>query len=173
MKLTCNLSDYEAATFWLNTLPSSSIMVASTEPLVMCAIGTNCRLKRGSPLSYAERAQRLEAVSDHSAQTLLAALKRFVARRGIPSDVCSDRGKNCKGIANHLKQIFQILRSEEIHNFRMEHPPQISDYLFAGIGYNKSSKYSGSDGPEIIYITYKADPKDILKELIYKLEIGW
>ncbi|GFY45408.1 hypothetical protein TNIN_485551 [Trichonephila inaurata madagascariensis] len=44
MKLTCNLSDYEAATFWLNTLPSSSVMVASTEPLVMCAIGTNCVL---------------------------------------------------------------------------------------------------------------------------------
>ncbi|GFS62757.1 hypothetical protein TNIN_279121, partial [Trichonephila inaurata madagascariensis] len=54
----------------------------------------------------------------------------------------------------------------------MKHPPQISDYLFAGIGDNKSSKYSGSDGPEIIYITYKADPKDILKELNYKLEIG-
>ncbi|GFS62760.1 hypothetical protein TNIN_46941 [Trichonephila inaurata madagascariensis] len=54
MKLTCNLSDYEAATFWLNTLPSSSVMVASKEPLVMCAIGINCRLKRGSPLSYAE-----------------------------------------------------------------------------------------------------------------------
>ncbi|GFY74081.1 transposon Tf2-6 polyprotein [Trichonephila inaurata madagascariensis] len=28
-------------------------------------------------------------------------------------------------------------------------------------------------GSEIIYITYKAGPKDILKELIYKLEIGW
>ncbi|GFY42637.1 integrase catalytic domain-containing protein [Trichonephila inaurata madagascariensis] len=68
-------------------------------------------------------AQRLEAVSDHSAQTLLATLKRFIARRGIPSDVTSDRGKNFKGIANCLKQIFQILRSEEIQNFRTSAPP--------------------------------------------------
>ncbi|GFY54030.1 DUF5641 domain-containing protein [Trichonephila inaurata madagascariensis] len=84
--------------------------------------------KRASNCSIGSRkssggAQRLEAVSDHSAQTLLAALKRFVARRGIPSDVCSDRGKNFKGIANRLKQIFQILRSEEIHNFRNSEPP--------------------------------------------------
>ncbi|GFY70160.1 hypothetical protein TNIN_444541 [Trichonephila inaurata madagascariensis] len=78
MKLTCNLSDYEADTFCLNNLPSSSVMVASTEPLVMCAIGTNCRVKRGSPLSYAETIRTLHQSSrDYAFQFLTASRLYF------------------------------------------------------------------------------------------------
>lgn len=63
------------------------------------------------------KAIHLEVVSDLSAQALLAALRRFFARRGLPSDIFSDNGKNFKGVANHFKQIFQIIRSEAVQNF--------------------------------------------------------
>ncbi|GFU60122.1 integrase catalytic domain-containing protein [Trichonephila clavipes] len=39
------------------------------------------------------KAVHLGAVSDFSSAAFLAALKRFVARRGLPSDVYSDNGK--------------------------------------------------------------------------------
>ncbi|GFV99316.1 integrase catalytic domain-containing protein [Trichonephila clavipes] len=67
------------------------------------------------------KAVHLEAVSDLSSATFLAALKRLVARRGLPSDVYSDNGKNFKGVANYLKQLFQIIRSETIQNFATSH----------------------------------------------------
>ncbi|GFY25750.1 integrase catalytic domain-containing protein [Trichonephila clavipes] len=67
------------------------------------------------------KAVPLEAVSDLSSAAFLAALKRFVERRGLPSDVYSDNGKNFKGVANYLKQLFQIIRSETIQNFATSH----------------------------------------------------
>ncbi|GFX31570.1 hypothetical protein TNCV_688181 [Trichonephila clavipes] len=51
MKQTCNLLDYEADTYWLSTLPRSSVTVTSTEPLVMCAIGTTIVALREASLS--------------------------------------------------------------------------------------------------------------------------
>lgn len=63
------------------------------------------------------KAVHLEAVSDLSSSAFLASLRRFVSRRGLPSDIYSDNGKNFKGVANHIKQLFQIIRSEDIQNF--------------------------------------------------------
>lgn len=63
------------------------------------------------------KAIHIEVVSDLSAQALLAALRRFTSRRGLPSDIFSDNGKNFKGVSNHLKQLFQIVQSDDIQNF--------------------------------------------------------
>lgn len=63
------------------------------------------------------KAVHLEAVSDLSSSAFLASLKRFVSRRGLPSDIFSDNGKNFKGAANYLKQLFQIIRSESVQHF--------------------------------------------------------
>ncbi|GFX00280.1 integrase catalytic domain-containing protein [Trichonephila clavipes] len=67
------------------------------------------------------KAVHLEVVSDLSPAAFLAALRRFVARRRLPSDVYSGNGKNFKGVANYLKQLFQIIRSETIQNFANSH----------------------------------------------------
>ena len=51
------------------------------------------------------KAVHLEAVTDLSTGAFLAALKRFVARRGIPSNIYSDNGSNLQGAASGLREI--------------------------------------------------------------------
>ncbi|CAI6357195.1 unnamed protein product [Macrosiphum euphorbiae] len=55
----------------------------------------------------ATKAIHLEIVSDLTADAFLAALDRFVARRGVPAHVYSDCGTNYVGAARQLKQIFR------------------------------------------------------------------
>ncbi|GBO02583.1 hypothetical protein AVEN_267943-1 [Araneus ventricosus] len=53
-------------------------------------------------VSMCTKAVHLDAVSDLSSQALLAALRRFISRRGCPSDIYSDDRKklnsSCKSI---------------------------------------------------------------------------
>ncbi|XP_060873756.1 uncharacterized protein LOC132947470 [Metopolophium dirhodum] len=52
------------------------------------------------------KAVHLEAVSDISTDAFLAALDRFVARRGIPDSMYTDCGTNYVGAAKQLKKLF-------------------------------------------------------------------
>jgi len=51
------------------------------------------------------KAVHIEVVSDLSTNTFLAALQRFVARRGTPSDIYTDCGTNFKGADQELRNI--------------------------------------------------------------------
>lgn len=57
-------------------------------------------------ICMAVKAIHVEIVSDLTTEAFLAALDRFVARRGIPSDVYSDCGTNYVGAARQLKMLF-------------------------------------------------------------------
>ncbi|GBM23791.1 hypothetical protein AVEN_271145-1 [Araneus ventricosus] len=63
------------------------------------------------------KAVHLEAVSDLSSQALLEALRRFISRRGCPSDIYYDNGKNFTGLANELKALFDILKSTPVQEY--------------------------------------------------------
>jgi len=52
------------------------------------------------------KAVHLEIVSDLSTPAFLAALDRFVARRGLPSDIYSDCGTNFVGASKQLRKFF-------------------------------------------------------------------
>ncbi|XP_063919435.1 uncharacterized protein LOC135134639 [Zophobas morio] len=54
------------------------------------------------------KAVHLEMVSELSTK---ASLNRFTARRGLPSDIYSDCGRNFLGAARHLREVSQFLRS--------------------------------------------------------------
>ncbi|XP_025407128.1 uncharacterized protein LOC112681080 [Sipha flava] len=54
---------------------------------------------------FAVRAVHLELVSDLSTEAFMAALNRFVARRGLPSDIFSDCGTNFIGADNQLRTL--------------------------------------------------------------------
>lgn len=58
------------------------------------------------------RAIHLELVTDYSSSTFLSALKRFVSRRGIPSNIYSDIGRNFVGADKELRRIFKTLKSD-------------------------------------------------------------
>lgn len=55
---------------------------------------------------FATRAIHLELVSDYSSATFIAALKRFVSRRGIPAALYSDNGTTFQGADKELRQAF-------------------------------------------------------------------
>ncbi|XP_053682304.1 uncharacterized protein LOC128732893 [Sabethes cyaneus] len=76
-------------------------------------------------ICFATRAVHLEAVSQLTTKAFLAALRRFVSRRGHCGHIYSDNGTNFVGAAQEMKQWFQKARSND-HNRR------VSDYLAMG-----------------------------------------
>ncbi|XP_075152559.1 uncharacterized protein LOC142226424 [Haematobia irritans] len=72
--------------------------------------GRACLITKGYVsifVCFATKAVHLEAVSDLSTATFLAAVSRFVSRRGCPSDIFSDNGTNFVGASRTLKAEFR------------------------------------------------------------------
>ncbi len=67
-------------------------------------------------VSFSVRAVHLEPVSDLSAEAFLAALRRFMSRRGKPKEMFSDNGTNFVGVSRELKQLYKFLRKETTQN---------------------------------------------------------
>ncbi|XP_029179167.1 uncharacterized protein LOC114946687 [Nylanderia fulva] len=65
----------------------------------------------------ATRAIHLEYVSDYSSEGFLAAFRRFVSRRGLPSDVYSDNGTNFVGADRELRLAFiKTCKDRAVHD---------------------------------------------------------
>ncbi|UYV72585.1 hypothetical protein LAZ67_9003861 [Cordylochernes scorpioides] len=65
---------------------------------------------------FCTKAVHIEIVSDLSSAAFLAALKRFISRRGKP-DIFSDNGTNFRGANNILREQFGILKASTIQKF--------------------------------------------------------
>ncbi|GFW52391.1 integrase catalytic domain-containing protein [Trichonephila clavipes] len=61
----------------------------------------------------------IELVSDLPSQAFIAALKRFMARRGKCAKLFSDNGKNFVGASNEIKKLLEIVRKpdEKLANY--------------------------------------------------------
>ncbi|GFX86664.1 integrase catalytic domain-containing protein [Trichonephila clavipes] len=71
-------------------------------------------------ICFTVKAIHLEIVSDLTTEAFLAALNRFVARRGRPIEIHSDNGWNFVGANNELRKILKALftgKMEEIMDF--------------------------------------------------------
>ena len=62
---------------------------------------------------FAVKAVHLELVSDLTTAAFIAALRRFIARRGKPSIIWSDHGTNFVGAARELKELYTFLRNQD------------------------------------------------------------
>lgn len=67
---------------------------------------------------FATKAVHLEVVSDLTTEAFIAALKRFIARRGICKNIYSDNGTNFVGANNELMKHHQVVsRDERLKHF--------------------------------------------------------
>jgi hypothetical protein len=129
--LRCGV-DY-AGPFMLRTMaPRSKTLIKSYLAIFVC---------------FTTRAVHLEMVSSLSTDHFLAAFRRFIARRGCPSDVYSDCGTNFVGAAKELadllqqssQQVADSLSKEGIHwHFNPPGAPHFGGLWEAGV---KSVKF--------------------------------
>lgn len=63
---------------------------------------------------FITKAVHCELVEDLSTEAFLAALDRFVARRGIANEIYCDNATNFQGAANELRQCLQFLKKSDI-----------------------------------------------------------
>jgi len=59
------------------------------------------------------KAVHLEIVSDLSTDSFVATLRRFIARRGLCSQIISDNGTNFVGAVRQLKELYEFLSKEQ------------------------------------------------------------
>lgn len=59
------------------------------------------------------KAVHIELVHHLSSASFVAALQRFVSRRGLPAHVYSDNGTNFVGASRHLTEVYQWLKNED------------------------------------------------------------
>ena len=60
---------------------------------------------------FSTKAVHLELCSDLSAETFIDALRRFTARRGLPSHIYCDNGRNFVGAAKELTEVAHLMQS--------------------------------------------------------------
>ncbi|XP_055630624.1 uncharacterized protein LOC129771224 [Toxorhynchites rutilus septentrionalis] len=68
-------------------------------------------------ICFSSKAVHIELVSDLSTNAFIAALRRFIARRGLPNEIHSDNGTNFRGANNALADLYHLLNrksSQEI-----------------------------------------------------------
>ncbi|XP_055614898.1 uncharacterized protein LOC129761208 [Toxorhynchites rutilus septentrionalis] len=62
---------------------------------------------------FSTKAVHLELVCDLTTEAFIAALRRFVARRGLPMEVHSDNGTNFVGAKNILNELYNTMNSKK------------------------------------------------------------
>ena len=62
-------------------------------------------------ICFASKAVHLEAVSSLTTDAMVAALRQFIARRGIPSQIVSDNATNLVGARRDLDDLENVVRS--------------------------------------------------------------
>lgn len=66
-------------------------------------------------ICFSTKACHLELVSDLSSECFLNCLKRFISRRGKPTNIYSDNGTNFVGAQNNLQEFFNFIKSRPVH----------------------------------------------------------
>lgn len=73
-------------------------------------------------ICFATKAVHIELATDLSTEAFLNVFKRFISRRGCPSDIYSDNGLNFVGADHQLKELATLFRNQAIQQ-------QIVDYM--------------------------------------------
>ena len=153
--VTCKRQSVKPSDQLLGQLPAERVTPASTFNKVGVDYAGPFQIKYGhvrKPIvlkayiclfvCLAVKAVHLELVSDLTAEAFIAALRRFVARRGCPSLIWSDHGTNFVGANRELRE-FNVFLSSQItqgaisefcssHNIEWKYIPERSPH-FGGL----------------------------------------
>lgn len=123
--VTCQKIYARTASQQMGQLPSSRTQPSFPFGTVGIDFAGPIWIKRGNPrkptilksylcvfIDFTCRATHLEVVSDMTTEAFLAALSRFVGRRGIPTTVYTDNGSNFLGADSELRKMLDLLKSE-------------------------------------------------------------
>lgn len=77
-------------------------------------------------ICFSSKAVHLEIVNDLSTKAFLNCLKRFVARRGKPSNIYSDNATNFVGAKNEIKQLYKLIQNNQQDIINHLSPDRIS-----------------------------------------------
>ena len=69
---------------------------------------------------FASKAVHIECVSDMTTLGCIAAIRRFISRRGCPSQVFSDNGTNFGGAANEIQQMQEVLSNKHDNSLQSQ-----------------------------------------------------
>ena len=76
-------------------------------------------------ICFCTKAVHLELVSDMTTEAFIAALDRFISRRGLPLHLHSDNGSNFLGAKNELAEYYKLMNSKEtqnaVHSYVFDH----------------------------------------------------
>lgn len=61
---------------------------------------------------FITKAVHVELVTDLTTEAFLACLKRFISRRGLPTQIFCDNAKTFKGASNTLKELYDLFNSK-------------------------------------------------------------
>ncbi|XP_043251669.1 uncharacterized protein LOC122396939 [Colletes gigas] len=74
---------------------------------------TNVKVYVAIFICLAVKAVHIELVSDLTSEAFIAALRRFIARRGYCMNIHSDNGTNFVGASNELRELRNLLQSDD------------------------------------------------------------
>lgn len=69
---------------------------------------------------FATKSMHIEVVSDLSTDTFIAALTRFISRRGVPSDLYLDNATNFVGASNHFHKVVKTLIHDKTNQSKLQ-----------------------------------------------------
>ena len=120
--LVCKRRAPKAMSQMMGELPAPRVNPASCFKNTGLDYAGPISMKRGNPrrpsiikgylaifVCLATKAVHIEVVSDQSTETLVAALKRFISLKGLPTDIYSDNGTNFVGARNELHELYLLL----------------------------------------------------------------
>ncbi|XP_025831267.1 uncharacterized protein LOC112904716 [Agrilus planipennis] len=123
--ITCFRANPRSITPLMGSLPRPRVI--PSPPFSNCGVDyagpVNIKEKRGRGsktfkayicifVCFATKGIHLELVTSLTAEACMAAIRRFISRRGLPQHIYSDNGTNFVGTKSDIQQLYQLIRNQ-------------------------------------------------------------
>ncbi|KAL0859999.1 hypothetical protein ABMA27_010314 [Loxostege sticticalis] len=111
--ITCTRYKAESAKQLMGSIPKERVLQARVFEKVGIDYCGPFEIKQSTiRRSIISKAIHLEVVSDMTSDSFISALKRFISRRGLPSDIFCDNAQTFKGADKQIKELYRLLKND-------------------------------------------------------------